>query len=57
MEIKYNIPIEVNQKQYCICMTKHHGICAGRKDGDKFYIKVLFMKYAKDVERDLINNQ
>jgi hypothetical protein len=57
MTIQYNTPIEVNQKQYGICMSKHHGICAGRKDGDKYYIKVLFMKYVKDVEKDLINNQ
>ena len=57
MELKYNTPIEVNQKQYNICMSRHHGICAGRKDGDKYYIKVLLMKYAKDVDRDLINNQ
>jgi hypothetical protein len=57
MIIQYNTPIEVNQKQYGVCMTKHQGICAGRKDGDKYYIKVLFMKYAKDVKRDLLNNQ
>jgi hypothetical protein len=57
MKIQYDTPIEVNQKQYGICMTKYHGICAGRKDGDKYYIKVLLMKYAKEVERDLINNQ
>jgi hypothetical protein len=38
-------------------MSKHHGICAGRKDGDKYYIKVLFMKYAKDVEKDLLIHQ
>lgn len=57
MEIKYNTSIEVNQKQYGICISKYHGICAGRKDGNKYFIKVLFMKYAKDVERDLINNK
>jgi hypothetical protein len=57
MEIKYNTPIEVNQKQYGICMRKHHGICAGRTENGKYFIKVLFMKYVKDVEKDLINNQ
>jgi hypothetical protein len=57
MEIKYDTPIDVNQKQYNVCMSRHHGICAGRKDGDKYYIKVLFMKYAKDVEKDLLLNQ
>ena len=57
MKIQYNTPIEVNQTQYNICMRRHHGICAGRKDGDKYFIKVLFMKYVKEVEKDLINNQ
>jgi hypothetical protein len=57
MQIKYNTPIEVNQKQYGICMRKHHGICAGRTENGKYFIKVLFMKYVKDVEKDLINNQ
>jgi hypothetical protein len=57
MTIQYNTPIEVNQKQYGICMSRHHGICAGRKDGDKYYIKVLFMKYVKEVEKDLKLNE
>jgi hypothetical protein len=58
MTIQYNTPIEVNQKQYNICMSRHHGICAGRKDKNgKYFIKVLLMKYAKEVEKDLLNNQ
>jgi hypothetical protein len=57
MEIKYNTPIEVNQKQYGICMSRHHGICAGRTENGKYYIKVLFMRYAKEVARDLKNNE
>jgi hypothetical protein len=57
MEIKYNTPIEVNQKQYGICMSRHQGICAGRAENGKYFIKVLFMKFVKDVERDLINNK
>ena len=57
MDIKYDTPIEVNQKQFNICMSRHHGICAGRKDGDKYYIKVLFMRYAKEVAKDLKNNE
>jgi hypothetical protein len=57
MEIKYDTPIEVNQKQYGICMKRHHGICAGRVDNGKYFIKVLFMKYAKEVKQDLINNK
>jgi hypothetical protein len=57
MAIKYNTPIEVNQKQYGICMTLHSGICAGRTEKGKYFIKVLFMKYVKDIEKELINNQ
>jgi len=57
MGIKYNTPIEVNKKQYGICMSRHHGICAGRNENGKYFVKVLFMKYVKDVEKDLINNQ
>ena len=57
MKIRYNTPIEVNQKQYGICMSRHHGICAGRTENGKYFIKVLFMKYVKEVETDLINNQ
>jgi hypothetical protein len=57
MEIKYDTSIEVSQKQYGICMSRYHGICAGRREGDKYFIKVLFMKFAKDVETYLINNQ
>ena len=57
MEIKYNTPIEVNQKQYNICMSRHHGICAGRVENGKYFIKVLFMKYVNEVARDLKNNK
>ena len=57
MEIKYNTPIEVNQKQYNVCMSRHSGICAGRTENGKYFIKVLFMKYAKEVARDLKNYQ
>ena len=57
MEIKYNTPIEVNQRQYNGCMNRHHGICAGRKEGSKYFIKVLLMNYASLVKKDLIENQ
>ena len=57
MEIKYNTPIEVTQKQYNICMNRHHGICAGRTENGKYFIKVLFMRFVKEVETDLKNNQ
>jgi hypothetical protein len=49
----YNILIEVNQKQYNVCMNKFNGICAGKKENGKYFIKVLFMKYNKEVEQFL----
>jgi len=57
MEIKYNTSIEVTQRQYNICMNRHHGICAGRTENGKYFIKVLFMRYVKEVEKDLKNNE
>lgn len=54
MEIKYNVPIEVTEKQYLFMMDKLAGIVAGRKDQNgKFYIKVWAMKYAPVVEKIL----
>jgi hypothetical protein len=55
MEILYNTPIEVTQKQYNICMNTLSGIVAGRFDNGKYYIKVLLMKYKKEVKRVLTN--
>jgi hypothetical protein len=57
MELKYDTQIEVNQRQYNICMNRHHGICAGRTENGKYFIKVLFMKFVKEVETDLKNHQ
>lgn len=55
MEIRYNVPIEVTQRQYNICMNNLSGIVAGRVDDDKYYIKIFLMKYKKEVQRVLIN--
>ena len=57
MELKYNTPIEVNQKQYNVCMGKHSGICAGRTENGRYFIKVFLMKYVHQVKKDLILNQ
>ena len=56
MNIKYNTPIEVTEKQYNLIMNNLKGVCAGRKettdDGvNKYFVKVLFMKFSKDVKR------
>jgi hypothetical protein len=55
MKIIYNIPIEVNQKQYNVCMNTLSGIVAGRVEDGKYYIKVLLMRYKKNIKR-LLNN-
>ena len=55
MEIIYNKPIEVTQRQYNICMNTLSGIVAGRIDDGKYYIKVLLMKYKKNVKNVLTN--
>ena len=51
MEIKYDIPIEVTEKQYRKLMTECAGIVAGREENGKYYIKVWFMKYTEYVKR------
>ena len=59
MNIRYNVPIEVTEKQYNLIMNNLQGVCAGRKEttnGEtKHFIKVLFMKFSKDVKRILKN--
>jgi hypothetical protein len=53
MELVYNTPIEVTEKQYKAVMNHCSGIVAGREDSGKYYIKVWFMKYAWIVKRYL----
>lgn len=51
MEIKYDVPIEVTEKQYNILVRDCCGIIAHRKSDGKFYIKVWVMKYKKLVQQ------
>ena len=53
MKIIYDTPIEVNQKQYNVCMNTLSGIVAGRVSDGKYYIKVLWMRYKKSVQQTL----
>jgi len=57
MKIIYNTPIEVNHKQYNVCMNTLSGIVAGRVSDGKYYVKVLFMRYKKKVQQVLNNYQ
>jgi hypothetical protein len=53
MEIKYDVPIEVNESQYRKIMNECDGIVAGREENGIFYIKVWLMKYAYVVRKYL----
>lgn len=50
MKIDYDKPIEVTEKQYHYLMGNFGGIVAGRKENNKFFIKVWLMKYAPLIE-------
>ena len=51
MTIVYDTPIEVTEKQYGILMSGFQGIVAGREEGNKFFIKVMLMKYSKLIHK------
>lgn len=50
MEIQYNKPIEVSQKQYGRIMTELKGVCAGKVENGKYYIKVWIMSWKPNVQ-------
>ncbi len=56
MKLLYNTPEEVTEKQYNIVMSKLGGVCAGQRDGEKFYLKLLLTKYKKHVLNLIQNN-
>ena len=51
--IRYNIPFEVNAKQYEVLMRDMCGVCAGREDAGKFYIMVWMPQYKNEVSKVL----
>lgn len=54
MEIKYDVPFEVTEKQYHKVMKEYGTLVAGRKDENgKYFIKVWFMKYAEKIKSTL----
>jgi len=53
MEIGYDIPITVTEKQYRHLMKEFGGVVAGREENGKYYIKVWLMSYAEQVQRVL----
>lgn len=55
IELKYDTPVEVTEKQYGQLMNKYSGAIAGRKEENKFYIKLWIMRY-KPIIEELLNN-
>jgi hypothetical protein len=50
MEVKFNKPIEVSKKHYDKIMTQLKGVCAGKIENEKYFIKIWLMHWKKDVE-------
>jgi hypothetical protein len=50
MEIKFNKPIEVSAKQYAKIMTQLKGVCAGKIENEKYFIKIWLMSWINDVK-------
>ena len=50
MIIEYNKPIEVTQKQYGRIMTELKGVCAGKVEDGKYYIKIWLMSWKQNVQ-------
>ena len=53
IKIEYDQPIELTGGQYQIMVKHFSGIVCFRRDGIKYYMKVWFMKYAKQIEQVL----
>lgn len=58
-KIEYDIPVEVNQKQYNAIRKDYGHVCAHREDrqNGKFYIKLWYTTYVDRVMLCLNNNQ
>lgn len=56
IKVEYDKSIEVSAAVYNELMVGYAGVVAGRFDGEKYFIKVLYMKYAKHIEK-IINRK
>ena len=56
MNINYNVPIEVTEKQYNVLIKEMAGVIAHRQEDGKFYITCWLMSYAKHVKRIIERN-
>lgn len=50
MEIKFNTPIEVTEKQYRRIMSELKGVCAGKIEDGKYYVKVWLMSWSVNIK-------
>jgi hypothetical protein len=50
MKVNFDKPIEVSANQYGRIMTELKGVCAGRVEDGKYFIKVWLMSWSKNVE-------
>jgi len=50
-DLIYNKSLEVTQEQYIGLRKKFSGIIATRKEKEKYFIKLLIMKYKLQVEK------
>lgn len=56
MELKYNVPVEVTEKQYNAVMKDCSDICAGLKKEGKFFIRLWIVSCRKEIQRILKAN-
>lgn len=47
--VKYDESIEVTKRQYELIMSRLAGTCAGRQEGEKYFIKLWIMSYKEQV--------
>ena len=49
-KLKYDTQVEVSQKAHDIIMNQLAGVCAGREENGKFFIKCFMMGYKKEIK-------
>ena len=50
-KLKYDTQVEVSKKAYDIIMNQLAGVCFGREDNDKFFIKCAMMGYKNEINQ------
>lgn len=50
IKLKYNTEVQVSQQAYNVIMNHLDGVCAGREENDKFFIKCFLMGYKNEVK-------